>query len=376
MLGAYVHVPFCASRCGYCDFNTYTADELTRDGSTVSAATYAERVVREVAWAAVHSGAHGPLSTVFFGGGTPTLLPAKDLVRVLDALRAEFGLSPTAEVTVEANPDSVDARTLAQLRAGGFTRVSFGHQSSAPGVLAFLERTHTAGRTWQAVAWAAQEGFDHINVDLIYGSPAESQDDLIRTMDEVVAAPINHVSAYSLIVESGTRLGARVARGEVPAPSDDVAADRYALIDQRLHAAGLSWYEVSNWARPGGECQHNLGYWRSDDWIGIGPGAHGHVAGRRSWNVRHPAAWAARIDAGADPADGGEHVDPDAARREAVMLRLRLREGLPLAVLSATGRSEASRAVAEGLLEQMGERLVLTDQGRLLADGVVARLWD
>lgn len=376
MLGAYVHVPFCATRCGYCDFNTYTAAELTRDGSTVSVGTYTERVLAEIIWTrAVAARNGGPVDTVFFGGGTPTLMPAGDLVAILEGLRGSFGLADGAEVTVEANPDSVDRAYLEQLREGGFTRVSFGHQSGSPAVLAFLERTHTPGRTWSAVEWARAAGFDHVSVDLIYGSPVETTADLQATLDEVRAAPLDHVSAYSLIVEEGTRLGARVARGDIAAPSDDVAAERYQLIDAALSGAGYEWYEVSNWARPGGECRHNLGYWRGDDWLGIGPGAHAHLGGVRSWNVKHPAAWAARVDAGLEPWDGSEIVDAATRDREAIMLRLRLREGLPIALLDSHGREAAHAAASEGLLDVGPATVRLTDRGRLLADGLVTRLW-
>ena len=378
-LGAYVHVPFCASRCGYCDFNTYTASELQRDETVITAATYAQRVIAEIEWTKSQTPQDvRPISTVFFGGGTPTLLVASDLVLILDALRENYGLEPTAEVTTEANPDSVDLQYLRMLKDGGFTRISFGHQSSAPNVLALLERTHTPGKTWQAIKWAREVGFEHVSVDLIYGSPGETEEDLANTLADVAKADVDHVSAYSLIVEPGTRLAARVARGEVPSPSDDVAATRYAIIDKHLTEMGLSWYEVSNWSRQGAECQHNLAYWRNQDWLGIGPGAHAHTDGTRSWNLKHPAAWAARVDAMESPAHESEVLTSVDVAHEEIMLRLRLREGMPLSVLSEDGLKEAKQAVLDGLLdpEHFENNLaVLTFLGRLLADGLVARLW-
>ncbi len=375
-LGAYVHVPFCASRCGYCDFNTYTAAELQRDGTTVSVATYADRVISQIAQGHKATPDARAIETVFFGGGTPTLMPAGELVRILVSLRNEYGFAPNAEVTTEANPDSVTAEYLQELRDGGFTRVSFGHQSSASHVLQLLERTHTAGRTWEAVEWARAAGFEHISVDLIYGSQAETDEDLMSTLNDVVSADIDHVSAYSLIVEPGTRMAAKVDRGEVPPASDDVAASRYPMIDSTLRSNGFDWYEVSNWAKPGGECQHNLGYWRNQDWLGIGPGAHAHECGTRMWNHKHPAKWAAAIDQTESPMADHEVLTLDEQRREHIMLRLRLREGLPLDYLTEAGWSKAVEAVIEGLLEQVDDRVVLTNKGRLLADGLVARLWD
>ena len=378
-LSAYVHIPFCASRCGYCDFNTYTAAELQRDGTSITAVTYPDRVIAEVNWLRESNAKDDrPLSTVFFGGGTPTLIESKELVRILHSLKSNYGLSDDVEVTTEANPDSVSLQDLEILRAGGFTRISFGHQSSATNVLALLERTHTPGKTWQAVSDARSAGFEHVSVDLIYGSPGETDADLAETLDQVASADVDHVSAYSLIVEPGTRLAARVARGETPNPSDDVAAHRYGLIDTKLRSLGMSWYEVSNWAKPDGECKHNIAYWRNQDWLGIGPGAHAHSAGTRSWNLKHPAAWAARVDEGDSAVAEFEVLQPSDIKHEEIMLGLRLREGLPLTNLDADGLAQAQLAVTEGLLESASfaeGKAILTFQGRLLADGLVARLW-
>lgn len=378
-LSAYVHIPFCSSRCGYCDFNTYTAAELQRDGTSVTAATYPDRVVAEIAWTRHQLASDDrKLSTVFFGGGTPTLIAASDLVRILDALRESFGFTDDVEVTTEANPDSVTRADLQTLHDGGFTRISFGHQSSAEHVLKVLERTHTPGRTWEAVREARAVGFEHVSVDLIYGTPGETDSDLVATLHDVAKVDVDHVSAYSLIVEPGTRLANQVTRGGIESPSDDVAAHRYGIIESELSKLGMTWYEVSNWAKPGGECRHNVAYWRNQDWLGIGPGAHAHLAGVRSWNVKHPAAWAARVDEKISPAQDSETLSEVDIEHENIMLRLRLREGLPLESLSNEAKQEVVDAVGEGLLDPEAFKsgmAVLTFQGRLLADGLVARLW-
>ena len=375
--GFYVHVPYCATRCGYCDFNTYTADEL---GPGVSRSTYADQAISEVRLARRVLGDDDvAVSTVFVGGGTPTLLPATDLGRILANIRDAFGLAPGAEVTTEANPDSVSPESLSELRAAGFTRISFGLQSTAPHVLAVLDRTHTPGRAVAAVAEAKSAGFEHVSVDLIYASPGETAADFAGSLDAAVSSGADHVSAYALIVEDGTRLATRIRRGDLADVDDDIAADRYLQAEEALQAAGMQWYEVSNWARVGGECRHNLAYWRGDDWWGVGPGAHSHLGGVRWWNVRHPTAYAARITAGQSPAQAREVLDTETRRVEDVLLRVRLREGLPLDVLTATGRGVASRAVSDGLAEAEAYddgRLVLTLRGRLLADGLVRDLVD
>ncbi|TQS30103.1 radical SAM family heme chaperone HemW [Microbispora sp. KK1-11] len=374
--GFYVHVPFCATRCGYCDFNTYTAAEL---GPGAAQRDYAATAVEEIRLARrVLGDAAPPVETVFFGGGTPTLLPAADLVRILDAIGEEFGLRPDAEVTTEANPESVDPAYLKELRAGGFTRVSFGMQSAGEHVLAVLDRRHTPGRPAEAVREARAAGFEHVNLDLIYGTPGESDDDWRASLEAALAAGPDHVSAYSLIVEDGTRLAARIRRGELPMPDDDVAADRYLIAEELLTAAGLSWYEISNWAA-GDEarCRHNLLYWTGGDWWGAGPGAHSHVGGTRWWNVKHPAAYAARLAAGTSPAHAREVLSAEDRAVERVMLELRLASGFPLADLAPQARTACARALADGLLEVEAFKAglaVLTLRGRLLADALVLDL--
>jgi oxygen-independent coproporphyrinogen-3 oxidase len=372
--GVYVHVPFCATRCGYCDFNTYTAKEL---GGGADQVAYAETVGREIALAARVLGQGPPAQTVFFGGGTPTLLPAADLVQTLHAVRDTLGLAADAEVTTEANPESVDEAYLAELRAGGFTRVSFGMQSARPHVLQLLERRHTPGRAVEVVAEARRAGFEHVNLDLIYGTPGESDDDWRASLEAATAAGPDHVSAYALIVEDGTRLAGQVRRGELPMPDDDVLADRYLIADEVLSTAGLQWYEVSNWATSdAARCRHNELYWRSADWWGFGPGAHSHAGGVRWWNVKHPSAYAARLAAGESPAAARELLTADDRRVERVLLETRLRAGLAGAELTPSGSKAADGFVDDGLLTREGDRLVLTLRGRLLADAVVRGLLD
>ncbi len=373
--GVYVHVPFCATRCGYCDFNTYTPGEL---GTAASPASWLDGLRAELELAARVLGTAPAADTVFVGGGTPSLLGAEGLAGVLDAVRGAFGLAAGAEVTTESNPESTSPEFFAGIRAAGFNRVSLGMQSAAPHVLATLDRTHTPGRAAAAAGEASAAGFEHLNLDLIYGTPGETDDDLRASLDAVLAAGVDHVSAYSLIVEQGTALARRVARGELPAPDDDVLAARYELLDDALEAAGLRWYEVSNWARSeAARCRHNLGYWLGGDWWGAGPGAHSHVGGVRWWNVKHPARYTARLADGVSPAAGRETLSAADRALERVLLELRLSDGLPVTALSAAARVEAKVAVADGLLRQEpldAGRCVLTRRGRLLADAVVRRL--
>ncbi|MFI5502550.1 radical SAM family heme chaperone HemW [Nocardia asteroides] len=376
--GVYVHVPFCATRCGYCDFNTYTAGEL---GTSASPQSWLEALRGELATAATEfaalPSATPEVSTIFVGGGTPSLLGGDGLASVLDAVRANFTLAAGAEVTTESNPESTSPEFFERIRAAGFTRVSLGMQSAAQHVLRVLDRTHTPGRAVAAAKEARAAGFDHVNLDLIYGTPGETDADLDASLDAVLAAGVDHVSAYSLIVEDGTALARRVRRGELPAPDEDVLAARYERIDSRLEAAGLSWYEVSNWAaEDDARCRHNLGYWDGGDWLGAGPGAHSHVGGVRWWNIKHPARYADRVALGGLPAAGWEALTEDERYLEHLMLTVRLRTGLPLDTLAPAARPALDRILADGLAVLSGERLVLTDRGRLLADGVVRDLLD
>ena len=376
--GVYVHVPFCATRCGYCDFNTYTAGEL---GSDASPQSWLDGLRRELDLGARILGTPPAADTVFVGGGTPSLLGADGLASVLDAVRSSFGLAPGAEVTTESNPESTSPEFFAGIRAAGYNRLSLGMQSAAAHVLRALDRVHTPGRPVAAVAEARAAGFEHVNLDVIYGTPGERVQDLRASLDAVLTAGVDHVSAYALIVEEGTALARRIRRGELPMPDDDVLATYYELLDETLSAAGLTWYEVSNWASSeAARCRHNIGYWRGGDWWGAGPGAHSHVGGVRWWNVKHPARYAGLLARGESPAAGREVLTAADRQLERVMLELRLVEGLDLSALDDAGRREARAAATEGLLDQstMDERgrAVLTDRGRLLADGIVRRLVD
>jgi putative oxygen-independent coproporphyrinogen III oxidase len=376
-LGIYVHVPFCTTRCGYCDFNTYTAAELgSRPGA--SRRGYIDGVIAELDLAARVLGPDAPpVATIFVGGGTPTLLSPADLGRLLTAIEQRFGLAVDAEVSTESNPESVSADDLARLRESGFTRVSFGMQSAVPAVLAILDRVHSPGRPAEAVAEARRAGFDQVSLDLIYGTPGETLADWETSLAAAVAARPDHLSAYALVVEPGTRLAARVSRGELPATDEDDLADKYLLAEDYLTAAGFSAYEVSNWTTtPTSRCRHNLGYWRGDNWWGIGPGAHSHVGGVRWWNVKHPEAYAARLESRVSPAYAREVLTPEQRRAERVLLELRLSDGLPVDVLTTSEQLRVPELVARGVAVVEGDRLVLTLQGRLLADGVVRNLLD
>lgn len=373
--GFYVHVPFCATRCGYCDFNTYTADELRG----VSRASYPDTLLDEIRLARrVLGDVDLPVRTVFLGGGTPTLLPPDALGRIVDAIDVEFGLASDAEVTTEANPESVDAAGLGRLREAGFTRISFGMQSASSRVLRVLDRAHPPRRPQSCVAWARSAGFEQVSLDLIYGAPGETDDDWRATLDSALAAGPDHVSAYALIVEDGTRLAARIRHGALPSPDDDAMADRYLIAEDVLRRAGLSWYEISNWATSRRHrCRHDLLYWTGGDWWGAGPGAHSHVGGTRWWNVKHPGEYAARLAAGRSPGYGREPLTAAERRLERIMLETRLVSGCPLELLDGDGRAAAGQAAADGLLDVAAYdagRAVLTLRGRLLADAVVRDL--
>ena len=375
--GVYLHVPFCRARCGYCDFNTYTSEELR--GAHRS--DFADQAIAELALAArVLADAAvspRPVSTVFFGGGTPTLLPPSDLAAMLAAVERTWGLASGVEVTTEANPDSVDRDDLLRLAAAGFTRISFGMQSAVPAVLATLERTHDPDRVPEVVQWARDAGLG-VSLDLIYGTPGESLADWQRSLEVAIAQQPDHLSAYGLIIEEGTKLAAQIRRGEVAEPDDDLQADMYELSDSMLAEAGFDWYEVSNWAR-GAEhrSRHNLGYWLGHDWWGIGPGAHSHVGGVRWWNVKHPAAYADRVTVGLSPGVGRESLDAATRQVERVLLRTRLRDGFAIADLAPAGRRAVAELIADELVNAkaaLAGRIELTLRGRLLADAAVRRL--
>ena len=375
--GVYLHVPFCRVRCGYCDFNTYTAEELG-DEVGASRSSYAEAAIREIRFAR-HVLGHRDvrIETIFFGGGTPTLLRPVDLGAIVASAAAEFGLADNVEITTEANPDSVALWDLEELRSAGFNRISFGMQSAVDHVLRTLDRTHDPLRVPAAVDWARRAGFDDVSLDLIYGTPGESLADWETSVESALSCEPDHISAYSLIVEDGTALARQVTRGELPMPDEDDLADKYHLADERFGAAGLGWYEVSNWATSRDHwCRHNLNYWTGGHWWGVGPGAHSHVGGVRWWNVKHPSAYGDRLARGVSPAMAREVLGYRDQVVERILLEIRLVEGLPVSALEATGRSHVARLVQEGLVVLSAERLVLTQRGRLLADAVVRDLVD
>ncbi|UVY82812.1 radical SAM family heme chaperone HemW [Brachybacterium sp. NBEC-018] len=377
-LSVYIHVPFCAVRCGYCDFNTYTATELGGGGSQRE---YPDNARREMDLVLADDRAAGyeyeQVSTVFFGGGTPTLLPAPDLVSMLDHLRGLIPLAPGAEVTTEANPDSVTPESLRVLADGGITRVSFGMQSAVRSVLATLDRTHDPERVPQVVQWAKDAGLA-VSLDLIYGTPGETLADVETSVRAALACEVDHLSAYSLIIEGNTAMARQLRKGEIAEPDGDDMADKYELVDDLASAAGLSWYEVSNWARtPAHRSRHNLAYWRGGDWWGIGPGAHRHRDGLRSWNVKHPSRYAARLAEGELPVQESETLDPATRATERILLELRIADGLPVEAVPEQTRDQIAVHAARGHLDPAAletGRLVLTRNGRLLADAVVRDL--
>lgn len=376
-ISAYIHIPFCQARCGYCDFNTYTNLDF---GGAASAKNFADTICQEIELSAAKLVAATPsnselpkLNTVFFGGGTPSMLPAADLGKILRLLQDTFGSA--TEITTEANPETVDAEYLAQLRAAGFTRISFGMQSAVPHVLATLDRIHTPGQVERAVQ-AARDTDLNYSLDLIYGTPGESEADWHHSLAAAAALAPGHISAYGLTVEPNTKMGRQVARGEITAPDPDLLADRYLQADEFLAAAGYQWYEVSNWAHPGKECRHNLVYWQGGEWWGYGPGAHSHIAGTRFWNLKHPISYAQQLAAGNLPIAEYEELTAAEQREEHIMLGIRLRSGIE--VPAGTSPETVQGLVADGLVSaktaEQGQ-LVLTTTGRLLADTVIRQLW-
>lgn len=373
-MSAYIHVPFCRVRCGYCDFNTYTASELRG----TSQSTYIDELSREIELSGSVLNRAGvpkrPLTSVFFGGGTPTILPATDLVRALELVRNEHGLEPCAEITTEANPDTITPEYVQTLAQAGFTRLSLGMQSAVPSVLANLDRTHNPASVSAAVQAAHEVGLE-VSIDLIYGTPGETLDQWRQSLEAAITLNTGHISAYALIVEDGTALERRIRRGELPAPDDDLEADMYELADQLLTAAGFQWYEVSNWSKSLEQRSvHNLTYWQGNDWWGYGPGAHSHIGGTRFWNVKHPAAYAQRLSLGQSPAAGWEQPDEEAVALERVLLGIRIREGISTLEFEP---DIVAGLIADGLIDghsALKHNLVLTVAGRLRADEVVRRL--
>jgi putative oxygen-independent coproporphyrinogen III oxidase len=375
-LSFYIHIPYCAKRCGYCDFNTYTPRELQGPDIKTVSQSYIDAAVVEIELAASQVG-RVDVPTIFFGGGTPSLLPAKDLERIIGAIKNNFDLSDSPEITIEVNPDSVSQEFLDAMRVAGATRISMGMQSAVPHVLATLDRTHTPENVERAVSMVRYAGFDHCSVDLIYGVPGESMEDWKNSVASALALDIDHLSAYALIVESGTRLAQRVKSGELVIPPDDETAEKYLYVDQACEAAGMSWYEISNWAKSGAECRHNIAYWNGSQWWGVGPGAHSFVGQKRWWNVKHPAKYQSLISARESVIDGSEHLSAENREDEYLMLTIRMREGIPLERLSESQRMTAERFCDSEHLDQSAwrsGRVLLTRSGRLIADRIVREM--
>ena len=378
-LSFYIHIPYCAKRCGYCDFNTYTPAEL-RDGGTIQSVEsvsrdYIDATLKEITLA---HGAHpGEVSTIFFGGGTPSLMHAQDLGRVITAIKERWQLSPDCEITLEANPDSVDEAKLAQFYAAGFNRISFGMQSAIPHVLKVLDRTHNPENVIRAVHAARQVGFSSISVDLIYGTPGESLANWRSSVEAALSLPLDHLSAYALIVEPATKLAAQIKRGEIAMPDDDLMADMYLEVDSLCQSAGLEWYELSNWAKAGHESRHNIAYWKNSNWWGVGPGAHSHIDGVRWWNVKHPTAYKGALFTDKSPIQEREILTPSQKSDEFIMLAIRMRSGIPLHLLSAEQIARISAYSHSGHFDRQeweAGNLQLTVNGRLIADRIVRDL--
>ncbi|MFY9263646.1 MAG: coproporphyrinogen III oxidase [Actinomycetaceae bacterium] len=369
---AYVHIPFCAVRCGYCDFNTYTN---TNFGVGASTSDFHESLATEIDLSSRRLGTSGPLTSVFFGGGTPTMLDSAQLVAVLGKLRDTFGIAPGAEITTEANPETVSEESLGELVAGGFTRMSFGMQSAVPQVLHTLDRQHTPGQVTRAVKWARKLGLD-VSVDLIYGAPGESLADWRTSLAAAIELGPDHISAYGLTIEPGTKMGAQLRRGEIAEPDPDELADKYLMAEELLSDSGYQWYEVSNWCRPGHPSRHNLAYWQNKNWWGYGPGAHSHFNGTRWWNLKHPLSYAARLASGDLPVADYEELTDEERREEEIMLGVRLREGI--SIPAGTAPSTVGELIADQLIDAQAAfsgRIQLTVKGRLLADTVIRHLW-
>ena len=361
--GLYVHVPFCLTRCGYCDFNAYA-------GLGHLADAYVEALLREADLVA-GEWRGTPFVSVFFGGGTPTTLQSESLAAILRHLRSRFDIARDAEVTIEANPDTVGERSLAELRRAGFGRLSMGAQSFDEGVLLSLERVHSPDAVRRAYAAARGAGCANVNLDLIYGAAGESLQSWRRTVEEAIALTPEHLSCYGLTIEPATPLGREVASGSKPGPDPDLQADMFLLACELLAAAGYHHYEISNWARPGFECVHNLGYWEGRPYLGLGPGAHSFREDTRWWNVRPPVQYIGALAAGRVPRGGEERIDPSGRRLELVSLGLRTDRGLPAAEVDPAVVGTFADA---GLVERQNGHVVLTETGMLLANDVVLAL--
>ena len=377
-LAFYIHIPYCVKRCGYCDFNTYTPSELKiTEGLAQISNSYIDLLLMEIKAAKVQVGQSANVPSIFFGGGTPSLMQPDDISRVISTIKSEFTLLPDAEITMECNPDSVTKESLAAFRAIGVNRVSFGMQSAVKHVLATLDRTHNPENLLQVTTWAKEVGFSEISVDLIYGTPGESLSDWQTSIDAALTLPITHISAYALIIEEGTKLAAQIKRGEVAQVDDDLTAEKYLVADKAFTAAGFEWYELSNWAKSGSLSKHNLAYWLGDNWWGAGPGAHSHLNGKRFWNVKHPNLYKERVLANQSPVADSEVLEELQIESERLMLSLRLPSGVDKQSLNELQLADLSSYVESGHLDQANwnqGRATLTLDGRLIADRILRQI--
>jgi oxygen-independent coproporphyrinogen-3 oxidase len=376
-LSFYVHIPYCVKRCGYCDFNTYTPAELQiSTGLTQISKSYIDLLIGEIELAKTQVG-DANVPTIFFGGGTPSLMEPSDIGRVIQAIENKFGLSDDCEITLETNPDTVDKEKLAAFKAAGVNRISFGMQSAVPHVLATLDRTHNPANLPQVTKWAAEVGFKDVSVDLIYGTPGESLADWQTSIDAALALPINHISAYALIVEEGTKLANAIKRGEIANVDDDLTAEKYLMADAAFSKAGFTWYELSNWSKSGGESKHNIAYWLNKNWWGAGPGAHSHLNGKRWWNVKHPNLYREKLQQNISPILDSEDLEPFQIESERLMLSIRLPEGITKESLSAEQILNLNQYVESGALDTAkwdAGSVSLTLNGRLIADRIVREI--
>ena len=377
-LAFYIHIPYCVKRCGYCDFNTYTPAELQlTEGLTQISNSYIDLLVKEIEFARNQVGESVIVPSIFFGGGTPSLMEASDIKRVITAISKQFKLDPIAEVTLETNPDTVTKEKLKQFYDAGVNRISFGMQSSVSHVLKTLDRTHNPENLPQVTKWASEVGFKEISVDLIYGTPGESKQDWQQSIDSALALPISHISAYALIVEEGTKLAAQIKRGEIAKPDDDLTAEKYIMADKAFTTAGFNWYELSNWAKPNSQSKHNLAYWLGHNWWGAGPGAHSHINGKRFWNVKHPNLYKQKIQANETVVLDSEILEGSQIESERLMLSIRLPQGVAKNTLNNQQILELTDYVNSGHLDQENwnlGRATLTLDGRLIADRIVREI--
>ncbi|NBU93768.1 MAG: coproporphyrinogen III oxidase [Actinobacteria bacterium] len=376
-LSFYIHIPYCVKRCGYCDFNTYTPAELQiSTGLTQISNSYIDLLIREINMAKVQVG-EARVPTIFFGGGTPSLMEPTDIAKVIAEIENKFGLSKDCEITLETNPDTVDREKLVSFKAAGINRISFGMQSAVPHVLATLDRTHNPANLPQVTKWATEVGFKNVSVDLIYGTPGETLEDWQKSVDAALALPINHISAYALIVEEGTKLANAIKRGEIANVDDDLTAEKYSMADSAFDKAGFTWYELSNWSKDSGESRHNIAYWLNKNWWGVGPGAHSHINGKRWWNVKHPNLYREKLLQNISPELDSEVLEPIQIESERLMLSIRLPKGITKDSLSTDQISSLQQYVELGALDNAkwdAGSVSLTLMGRLIADRIVREI--